>query len=231
MESVEIIFLIVIGIVCGFISCLIAEKLIRDRVDPLEFKNGGLKYVRPYARYMWALAMGAVVFGVGWATNSYFTFVEYIIVLCIAACIAIVDFRIQKIPNQLLLLLILLKLVSTVTAICSEGFSVGLVTGPIIGFVFAFAVYFAPGFLGLNIGAGDIKYGAVIGLYFGLLGFLQVMVVMGITMVLYYLFLRIAKKGGMRTMVPSGPFMSLGVMTACIFPVLQSNFSGALPIL
>lgn len=231
MNIVEVLLFAVIGAVCGVLSCFVAEKLIRDRIDSSEIKNGGSKYINPIARYVWAAVLGIAFVGIYFTTASYITRIEYAIVFCIAACIAIVDFRIQRIPNQLLLLLLILKVVFTIITLIKDGFELNLITDPIIGFVVGFVVYLFPGFFHLNIGAGDIKYGAVIGFYLGFYGFLQTMIVMGITMAVYFVYLRILNKGGMKTMVPNGPFMSLGVAVSCLFPIVSENFSGAISVL
>jgi len=231
LNIVVVLLFVVVGAVCGVLSCFVAEKLICDRIDPNEIKSGGSKYINPIARYIWAAVLGVAFVGIHFTTASYITCLEYAIVFCIAACIAIVDFRIQRIPNQLLLALLILKVVFTIIAIIKDGFKLNLITGPIIGLVFGFVVYLVPGFLHLNIGAGDIKYGAVIGFYLGLFGFLQTMIIMGITMGAYLVYLRVLNKGGMKTMVPNGPFMSFGVVISCLFPVVSETFSGTIPVL
>jgi prepilin signal peptidase PulO-like enzyme (type II secretory pathway) len=67
------------------------------------------------------------------------------------------------------------------------------------------------------MGAGDVKYSAVIGVCIYAMGYFQSMVFMGIFVAIYLVYLKITRKGGLKTLVPMGPFLSVGTVISMCF--------------
>jgi prepilin signal peptidase PulO-like enzyme (type II secretory pathway) len=89
-----------------------------------------------------------------------------------------------------------------------------------MGLIIAYVIFVIPGFFKLRIGAGDVKYSAVIGFMLGLQGYVEAMAVMGFTIFIYYLFLQITRRGNLKTAAPMAPFLSGGVLVSLFFPLI-----------
>lgn len=135
--------------------------------------------------------------------------------------IAIVDALIRKIPNPLLLAMIIIQAVY-LTYICVDGKTTTPLITAAFGFAFGFIGCTIPSIFRIPVGAGDIKYSAVIGLCIYLSGYLQSMIIMGLIVLVLYVILKITKRGGMKTMIPMGPFLSIGTVITMCFPLLDS---------
>lgn len=218
----ELLLFIIAGGALGLLCMQLTEKLIEVRVAPcMDVLNVNNKA----APFLWAFGM-AVLFGLMCFTvPSYITRLEYALVICAVACIAVVDISIKRIPNELLLTILAVKVVSVIVNGIISGFRWEMIVSPLIGMVIGLAAFLLPSLFHLYIGNGDIKYGAVVGFYFGFYGFLQSMIVMALAVLIYYLVLRITKKGNMKTHVPMGPFFSLGVLVTMFLPFFGSAIS------
>ncbi len=217
----ELLLFAIVGGAFGLLCMKLTEKLISVRVSPgmnvLNINNRA-------APFLWAFGMAVLFCFMCFMIPSYINRVEYALIMCAIACIAMVDISIRRIPNELLLAIITIKVISILVSGVLNGFDWKMFVFPIVGMVIGLATFLLPSLIHLYIGNGDIKYGAVIGFYFGFYGFLQSMVLMGIAALFYYIILRLLKKGDMKTRVPMGPFLSLGVLITIFFPFLNSAF-------
>ena len=127
-----------------------------------------------------------------------------------------VDLLIRRIPNELLLAMLL---VFALYKTASAGWEL---TSSLLGALAAGAVFILPSKFGLNIGWGDVKYAVILGFCFGLVGLLQIMLVMGVAMVGHLVYLYIRKKGTRKSLAAMGPYISLGAATAMVFPLLET---------
>lgn len=209
-----------LGALAGYPARMLACRLIEDRVDDVPDS----KLMRGHASL--ALWMSASAFG--WAAIALalptatpaqlaYTLAIFEIVLCISA----VDGLIRKIPNELLVSLLILFFASRVAEGGFAGFKSNL-----FGAILASVVFLLPSKLGLAIGWGDVKYAFVIGLCFGLLNFVQVMLVAAAGLGVYAVYLYATKKGTLKSQAAMGPYISLGVFSAMVFPLL-TKFVGA----
>lgn len=144
--------------------------------------------------------------------------IEYMIVFSILACITVTDQVVQKIPNEMLLLLIVSKIVFI---IIHRDFNI---VQNLIGCAAGLFLFILPSlFFKINMGMGDIKFAAVIGLYLGIGGLLQTIIIMAVGLGLYTAYLYITKKGSVKSSAPIGPYLSLGMILTSIFPVININ--------
>lgn len=203
-----------LGALAGYPARMLSYRLIEDRVQ--EFPESKLMQGR-LSLVLWmtasALGWGAIALALGAASTAQlaYTIAIFEIVLCISA----VDGLIRKIPNELLISLLLVFLASRLTEGGLAGFKNNL-----FGAGIASIVFLIPSKLGLNIGWGDVKYAFVAGLCFGLLSFVQIMLVMAAGLGVYAIYLYATKKGTFKTSAAMGPYLSLGVFSAMVFPLL-----------
>lgn len=145
--------------------------------------------------------------------------IQYALMFFAILCLSAVDIAVRCIPNALLMAILLAFLGGNVAL----G-DFGNILSGLLGAVVATVVFLFPSRMGMNIGWGDIKYAAVIGLCFGLAGLLQVTLVMGLALAVYAAYLLLTKRGNLFTTAAMGPYLSLGAMTTMVFPVLQKMF-------
>jgi prepilin signal peptidase PulO-like enzyme (type II secretory pathway) len=130
--------------------------------------------------------------------------------------VAAVDLDIRKIPNEMLLALLGIKLVSILVY-----FDWNSVINSLVGFALGAVMLFIPVFSMIGIGMGDMKLIAVMGFCLGFTGLLQTLVVMGIAMGIYALVLVITKQGGLKSTAAMGPPLALGMFLTMLFPLIQ----------
>jgi prepilin signal peptidase PulO-like enzyme (type II secretory pathway) len=104
---------------------------------------------------------------------------------------------------------------------CVSTKSMEIIPSIFVGFFVGMVVCLIPGMLKIPMGAGDVKYNAVIGICLYATGYFQAMIFMALFVALYYLYLKITKKGGMKTMAPMGPFLSAGTVITMCFSVFS----------
>lgn len=134
-------------------------------------------------------------------------------------CIAVIDYNIKKIPNKLLILLILIR----AAGILIEGLIqaqnvVSILLSSLLGM-------FVGGFIMLTcmllsrggVGAGDMKLFAIIGLYFGLSGILSVMMYSLFFAAIFSIVMLISKKAKLKSTMPMAPFILAGLSVYYLF--------------
>jgi leader peptidase (prepilin peptidase)/N-methyltransferase len=158
--------------------------------------------------------------------NNIVGLIYTVIFIFCAFNIAAVDLAIRRIPNELLLILLIISLIrDIVEPIVNKEYSeikYNLIYA-VIGIVGGFILFIIPSFLGVYIGNGDIKLSAVIGFSLGIVGYIQSMILMSLTMIIYLVILLITKKGGLKTKAPMGPSLAFGAVVSLLFPVLQGQ--------
>ncbi len=196
------------GLVMGLLSKMASALMIKKRqgsVDNSRMFNG------LYINLIWALLCAAGYLAIGLLFyDNVFNMVECAIVFSICLMISVVDFQIRKIPNELLLALLILKIVILFITHANPFNS-------IVGMLFAGVVFLFPAKFGKTIGMGDIKLAMVTGFYLSTIGFIQTTAIMGICLLFYWLYLVLTRKGGLKTSAALGPYISLGfIITLCV---------------
>lgn len=128
-------------------------------------------------------------------------------------CLSVTDIKAKKIPNAVTLLLLVIRLIFMAWGIFYHHDNVkrtllyslvGLLFGG--GFILICMIISKGG-----IGAGDLKIFAVIGLYFGLPGLIQIMVYSLFLSAICAIFLLLFRKKKMKSTIPMAPFILLGL--------------------
>jgi|LSQX01.2.fsa_nt_gb prepilin signal peptidase PulO-like enzyme (type II secretory pathway) len=198
---------LIIGFLMGLIVRSLSKKLIHNRagIDVV------LKLYDNKTTVLWGILSAAAYLAIGiLAAGNTAKAVENMLVFSICLSLSAVDHEIRKIPNVLLLALIVLKALMLII-------SRGNFESSIFGMFFAFMVFVFPARFGKTIGMGDIKLAMVIGFYVGVWGFVQAIAIMGICLMFYWAYLYITKKGSLQTSVALGSYISVGfVIAQCV---------------
>lgn len=197
-----------VGWIFYFLTVLLIMKKTTDKVKMETIKKAKCKLA-----YVLLSTLGFGLICV-FVTNPVARY-ETMILFSICLSIGWVDGMIRKIPNEWLLALIVCKI-----SFLFIDWQLSFLVQGLIGLAAGFVLFMLPSFLGIPIGAGDIKYAAVVGFYFGAYGFIQVVLVMALGLFLYLLYLLITKKGSLKTAAAIGPYISFGVMCTVLFPLL-----------
>lgn len=218
---VKIIIGVVYGLALSVVTIPLSKKLIisrsEDPGDTILLKNK-------------LLIASLVILGVFSSVGLMLTvddtalLIRNLVLLIPIFSIAVVDSIIRKIPNSLLLVMIVTHAVYAVYVSIATKTSQVLIASLIGAFIGLLACT-APSLLRIPVGAGDIKYSGVIGLCLYLGGYLQAMVIMGLLALGAYIILKVTKKGGMKTLIPMGPFLSAGTVISMCFPLIDSLVS------
>ncbi|MPM05757.1 hypothetical protein SDC9_52052 [bioreactor metagenome] len=127
----------------------------------------------------------------------------------LAIIIAVIDFRIQIIPNELVLTMLL---VGFVFQVVSSGFS-ALAASALCMLAMMILFIAVAGMVGFGkVGAGDVKLAGAMGLALGYPSIITALIMMGVLLLLYCIFGLISKKMTMQSMFPFAPFMMLGMI-------------------
>ena len=135
----------------------------------------------------------------------------YILIVAMSINVAAVDISLRRIPNALLLGMMLLKIADVIIKqVFANESCIQSLFYAILSMLAIYVLCTLPNIVGINMGAGDIKYCSVLGFVFGIKGFALAMVAMSVLLIVYVIYLKATKKGGMKTVAPLGPFLSAG---------------------
>ncbi len=208
----------VLGLLSGLALNSLAILQVKKRTDDPKAKKF---FSKPIFFILWPIITAALFNSLIYFVGPYkeLKSLEYTLYILPLVNIFAVDALIRKIPNELLLSFLLIRLVFIVVEFVRNGFDIGILVSPALGMVIAFFVFSIPARFGAFMGAGDVKFAGVIGFAFGFYSFFQAMVLMGFMVLLYLLYLLITKKGNLKTATPMGPYLSLGLVLTMLFPL------------
>jgi leader peptidase (prepilin peptidase) / N-methyltransferase len=203
-----------IGCVVGFFTPKIAYSI---TVYKQKQRN---QQVEKHILDHWLIKVGAAIIN-GMISGIYSYFSEsflgiiFIIIFAVIAIIfSLIDWRIRIIPNELVLISIVLGLLYQ---LLENGLkSLGLALICMVGLL---AVFIIIGLIaGLDkIGAGDVKLIAVMGLVLGYPSIFAGLLVMSIALLIYIFGGMLAGKLTHVSMFPYAPFMMLGMICGLIY--------------
>ena len=206
----------VLGILAALAFSRIAVFQIKKRTD----ETAKLEAVQNAAVIITWVILSGVLFAVAFARfEDVAQRLEAIAYISIAISIGIVDLDIKKIPNSSVLALLLIRTAAIIYAIATGVPVKECLIPSLIGLAEGFILYQLPMYFGIPIGTGDVKYSAAIGYCLGAFGYLQAALIMAAGLVIYLIYLVATKKGSLKTAVPMGPYLSLGVVVTVLFPM------------
>jgi len=201
---------LLLGCGCGFISRLWIRKLYEKRDLTYELNRK--------TEYMFFAAMSIAGAAIGAFTSGPVDMIAASLLLIIAGTVTVTDWTYRVIPNPTVLAVIGLKLLLWGLSLLGVKtvFSVGILQS-VLGFAICSILFSISGLFGRKVGAGDVKLAAAMGLLLGAYGSLLAVVVMGLLILCYCVFQsRMRFVSLLRTNIPMGPFITLGMLTACI---------------
>ncbi|NLP48075.1 MAG: prepilin peptidase [Clostridiales bacterium] len=210
----------VLGVASGLALNPIARLQVKKRTQDQNQLNF---FKKPIFLLIWplitALIFNALVHFVGPYSNL--KTLEYTLYLLPLINIFAIDALIRKIPNELLLSILTVRLAFIIIQFIKNGFSIKLLFMSALGMLVAFFVFSIPARLGAFMGAGDVKFAGVIGFAFGFYDFFQAMVFMAVLVLFYLAYLLITKKGNLKTATPMGPYLVIGLVLTMLFPLSE----------
>lgn len=135
------------------------------------------------------------------------------------AVIAVIDWKMKKIPNKMILFLFAERTIFIILSIIQKpsewlitigSSALGMVVG---GFVVLICLLLSRG----GIGAGDLKLFAAIGYFYGLAGVMSIMMYSLFIAALVSIGLLISKKAKAKSTIPMAPFILVGTSIFFIF--------------
>lgn len=212
---VKVLIGIVYGTLLGAVTVPLSKKLTLNRSeDPVKAAPLNKSLFKILSIAVGIIASVAVSF----TAEDTASFIRNLLILIPMFSIAVVDALIRKIPNSLLLVMIIIQ-VPYITYTCVIEKSPEPLFLAFVGFIIGFASCAVPS-KKLPIGSGDTKYCAMIGGTLGLTLYMQSVILMGLIGLVVLVYLKVSKKGGVKTMIPMGPLISLSSVISICFPIL-----------
>ena len=213
----KILVTVIYGLALGILTIPLSKKLALSRTeDPADvapLNKAGIKILSI------VLAVAAVA-AISFTADSADLYIRNLLLLIPIFSLSFVDAVVRKIPNSLLLSMLVIEAVY-VAYHCISNKTTDIIPSMFIGFFVGMVVCLIPSILKIPMGAGDIKYSGVIGICVYATGYFQSMVIMAVLVALFYVYLKITKKGGMKTQVPMGPFLSIGTVITMAFSIFS----------
>ena len=225
-----IVLFVALGLVIGFLFYILAKRQIKVRIEKIPSLADD--YIPQLLNKKWVLPVWEIAFA-GLYTASYFLFsdniaslIYSIVFISCSINIVFIDLAIRRIPNELLLTMLIVSLAKFIAEpLIYEGSIKQNLILAVVGIICGFVLFSLPQKLGRYIGAGDIKLSAVIGFSLGVVGYLQAMIIMALIMLVYLVILLVTKKGNMKSFAPMGPALCVGSIISLLFPILSNNIT------
>ena len=221
MESTQLLLKLVItfvyGAVLGIVTIPLSKKLALSRTeDPAVVAPLSGMALRITALILGIAASAGIIF----TAETYSLLIRNLLLLIPIFGLSFVDAFVRKIPNPLLLSMLVIQTVYVVYE-CITTKSTEIIPKMFVGFFLGMVVCYIPSLLKIPMGAGDIKYSAVIGLVIYATGYFQSMIIMALLVGIFAIYLKITKKGGLKTEIPMGPFLSIGTVVSMCYSILD----------
>jgi leader peptidase (prepilin peptidase)/N-methyltransferase len=211
----------IVAILLGGIAGLWLEKLTAYLIEKRISEPIDSKFPKSYFNTLiW------IVFNLfSWVAIVYLNGVspstlELILILSACIVLSVVDIVIKKIPNELILFLLITGIVFLF--INNKIVTINL---NLLGFVAGFVLFFIPSLIGKAAGWGDVKFAAVVGFCLGIYNFFASMIIMGALVVPYMIYILITGKGNLKTKIAYGPFMALGFVIVMMLTIFNNKYN------
>ncbi|WP_050740365.1 prepilin peptidase [Acetobacterium bakii] len=206
--------------VLGFVTGLIMEKasgiLISNRVNTFAIPEflGRIRKSLMWATlnaFSWLFVIGII----GLNPQS----METILIISVCIVLSMVDMSIRKIPNELILLTIIIG-----TSFVITGHELGNIGMNLMGFAVGFILFLLPAYIGRGAGWGDVKYAAAVGFCLGVYGFLTAIIIMSFILLICTAYIILTGKGNLKSKIALGPFMAFGFVSVLIINIINGQY-------
>ena len=139
--------------------------------------------------------------------------IEYMIFWEAVFLCAVIDLKVKKIPNAIIMLLFIIRIVGLVLEYIADGkFTIDKISFSLLGLTVGGLFMLICMLLSRGgVGAGDVKLIAAIGLYYGLAGVLSILMVTLIFAAIFSIVMLATKKAKMKSTLPMAPFIFIGL--------------------
>ncbi|HEX2986462.1 MAG TPA: A24 family peptidase [Caproiciproducens sp.] len=220
MKTVWVIVPALFGLVSGFFIPLAAREIMlakyREKYESLVLKKV----------FTWLPVLCCLLNAAGWAAISYysqnvFSASALCLIWSLAILISVIDVQIHTIPNETVLLLMVLGIDFQLSCFGLNGllFAALSMAAVMAGFLFLAG---AMGFQ--SVGAGDVKLAGAMGLALGYPHILYGLIAMSVLMIAYSLTGMLLKKITLKSMLPFAPFMMAGMAVAVILLLVPTLY-------
>lgn len=197
-----------LGAIIGVYMEKASLYLIKRRVNTLsdyQFFGSGRKTL------FWA-----AINGIGWLMLVRFNglqanTLECMLLLSVCIVLSAVDISIKKIPNELVILTLIIGAAFSITS--QPIWSLGINA---FGLGVGFIIFFLPAIIGKGAGWGDVKFAAAVGFCLGVYGILSAVLIMAVFLLVYIVYLTISGNGNLKSRVALGPFIASGFISVLI---------------
>ncbi|MBK5245220.1 MAG: prepilin peptidase [Eubacteriaceae bacterium] len=206
-------------IVLGFLTGLIMEKasttLINNRIKSLECSR--FTGTREKS-FMWGMVNALSWLFVIEINGLNPQTIQALLIISVCIVLSTVDISIKKIPNELILLTLIIGASFMVTDL-----QIGSIGMNIFGFALGFIMFLLPALIGKGAGWGDVKYAAAVGFCLGIYGFLTAVIIMTFILLIFTAYIILTGKGNLKTKIALGPFMAFGFVSVLIINIMNSQ--------
>ena len=211
---------IVYGGLLGILAALAFNRIAIFQIKRRTNENAKIEAIGNTAVIVAWVLLSGILFAASFAVfEDTAKRLEAMAYISIAISIGVVDLDIKKIPNSSVLALLIIRTAAIVYAIATGVPVKQCLIPSLIGLAAGFILYQLPMLIGIPIGTGDVKYSAAIGYCLGAFGYLQAALIMSAGLIVYLIYLVATKKGSLKTAVPMGPYLSLGVVVTVLLPI------------
>ena len=206
---------ILFGVFVGLFMKKIAVLLIRSRIKDKDFIE---KIPKKYTVLVWILLfsslwMTAVLVG-GLSIDS----IRFALVGTICFTLSAVDLNIRKIPNELLLSLLIIQIISLIIK-----WDINDLLTSVGGMIAGLILFMLPSYIGKVAGLGDVKFAAITGFILGFHGLIVAVLIMALIIIAYTAYLIVTKRGGLKTKLALGPYMTIGIIAVMVINILSKT--------
>jgi len=167
-------------------------------------------------RYLLVESLTGILYLAVWFTFGFtYESIFIAVLLSILIIISFIDYDTQTIPDGLVLLILALGIIhGGYQSICLGTpwyiWAIGFFAASLPLFILSLII-------ANSMGGGDIKLMAAAGLFIGWKLILLSLFIGSIYGAIYSAFILIGRKGNMKTAIPFGPYLSMGITTAVLF--------------
>ena len=205
------------GAALGFVLPDISQKLAKYkyRKKSLPFE-GDSRYTALYIKLGLCVLNGGAWLVSILIADSFLIATVISILFSAALLAALVDIQIRIIPNEILLVMVVMGLTFQ-----AAQFGLSTLFYALLCMVSMMLLFSAvAGFIGFDkVGAGDVKLAGAMGLALGYPAIISGLAIMSAVFVLFTLAGLLAKKLTLKTMVPFAPFMMTGMVFALLYAI------------
>lgn len=218
---IRVIGLAAVGAICSFASKVWVKNL---------FEKRHLQYsLSKRNNLILTLAMAFAGGAIGFFTEGFVYPILALLLLMVSGTIAISDYTQMIIPNQTVLAIFGIKfLLVFLRGLDAEHLPQISIVDSLLGLIACFVVFCLPSLMGNKVGAGDVKLAAAMGFLLGTINSLYGIVLMGLLILAYgFVQKKMPVQVFLRTNVPMGPFIAIGMMAAFTVPnIIPRLFAG-----